>query len=286
MQSSQPVATDLQHSHTDLRSSPDEPVRTTRWRPGCPACLAFGDALAEQEPVLLVHLATGPIATACGKLPGSFEVDHHGRPVRHTAHLSLSADPADWPPPLECCPTCWEFADDHPATGRSAPSGMVVSPNNEEDIMDATAQTTERLLDIAAPVDLADARRLRRSYPCPPWCRLPPGHGMSAPWWEPDGIGLDWGREHSGPEWSLQTPRGVVSVSVSACETLDNRGRSTIGPAALWVSERHEGMVLGSLTGSEARELAALLCTAADELDRVAAGAELSNVPVLNRGQR
>lgn len=136
------MTTTVQHTHTDLRSSPDEPERSTFYRADCPACRAVA-AAGQERAVLLVHLASGVIGTACGKIPGSREVDHFGRTVQHTAHLSLSADPADWPSPLKCCPECWMAAGDSPP-GTVSGERDAGAPNSlsEEEIMNTTTTTT------------------------------------------------------------------------------------------------------------------------------------------------
>lgn len=160
-----------------------------------------------EQPVLLVHLATGSISTACGKIPGSFEVDQLGRPVRHTAHLSLSADPVDWPPPLECCPTCWAAAGHRPETWTWTVSGARDGgdPDNltEEETMTTTVQTTSRPADAEAPPWANEVGPWQQSKESPNrWERLLTGQHFGADvntlqQWEPgfDGEGVVWGSE-------------------------------------------------------------------------------------------
>lgn len=102
--------------------------------------------------------------------------------------------------------------------------------------------------------------------PCPDWCQLWSGHGL------PDEAGF--GREHSMPVGHVQTATvstpGVsrVSFTIDAFESVDDDGRVRVTRPYV-TSLNLDG--LAELTADDARRVAELLYSAADQLDKLTA---------------
>jgi hypothetical protein len=94
--------------------------------------------------------------------------------------------------------------------------------------------------------------------PCPPWCKLKTGHG-----WDSGTEGVDDGRGHGGP--TVGDVEGTsTSVSFGNFETSVHGGPSTFSPVVIAVDSRPGG---DELTPGQARQLAALLVLAAEQVE-------------------